>query len=62
MIAATGVVVALLGTVVALVAHLSGRRMSVNALLWKLETNPTARRQMLERLAKLEGVKLVGHE
>jgi hypothetical protein len=44
------------------VFFLLGRLAGRNALLYELESDVYQRREMIEKLAKLEGLRLVGHE
>lgn len=46
----------------AVAAFLVGRRAGYHAFLWALESNDAVRRHMLERLAQLEGMRLVGRQ
>lgn len=50
------------GCAMVLVAHLLGRKAQSNAFWWSMNNDPIYRRETLERLARLEGVQLVGRE
>lgn len=56
-----------LGLGVAILAGLAaafygGRQTGRNGLFWSMEHDPQFRRDLLERLAKLENVRIVGRE
>ena len=54
--------VIVVGCALVLLSHLTGRAAQRNAFWWAMDNDPILRREVLEKLAQREGVRLEGRE